>query len=187
MTSCHDVTLPVEAWRVTVKNILFIPAVVSVNFLSELCHLLMCQVNSMLLYHFLQLLWSTRKQKDTMGYKSVLLYLFIQTTDIFTSYVLWHDWKKRKTYEKCFMSQLHQFAFSQHKHHGKKGDHFPPLNSIVLFSASTSAPAERVIFISSQRCHTLKCIFNNQMCITVTFNSKLKYVLCSRVNNLQCI
>lgn len=65
---------------------------------------------------------------------------------------------------------------------------FLPLNSIiVLFSASTLALPESVIFISSQRCHTVKSIFNNQMCITVTFNSKSKYVLCSRVNNLQCI
>lgn len=70
---------------------------------------------------------------------------------------------------------------------GKKSDNFLPLNSIMLFSALTSAPAESVIFISSQRCHTLKYIFNNQMCITVTFNSKSKYVSCSRVNNLQCV
>lgn len=147
-----------KLWRVTVKNILFIPAVVSVWILCpnyviySRAKWTACCCTSFLSFCGQQ----RKKKKWNFGLKTFIA-LFIQTY----LQAMYND--MTETRGKRMRSVLSLSSIGLHFHSVdimKKSDRLLPLNSIiVLFSASTSAPAESVIFISAQRCHTFKYIY----------------------------
>lgn len=129
MKSCHDVTMPVKALTSDRQKYIVYTSCGQCEFFVQITLFTPVPSEQHVAVPCSSASVVNNEKNETLGYKSLLLYLFRQRTYLQAMYYDMTGTRGKKMYKKCFISQLHRMHFHSIDIMNKKSIVFFPLTA----------------------------------------------------------